>query len=188
MALPRRKPRLLWVGLVCGLIVVGAVVAFFALRKSGLAMPGSIDGIPKLTTPDAQLLEKTLAGFKFGDTKIGAAVYGGTASQPDILLEIIKGPLVGSLPGNFLTVFANAGTSTATLPGGITVDKTRLVSRIRNGVEYDCEPATLVGRSGAICSFGHDDLIGIVLTLRTSDPGGAVDVAEKADEAFTAAN
>ncbi len=179
---------MLWVGLVCGVVVVAVVVAFFELRKSGLTMPGSIDGIPKLTTPDAQLIEKTLAGFKFGDTKIGAAVYGGTASQPDILLEVIKGPLVGSLPGNFLTVFGNGGTSTATLPGGITVDTTGLVSRTRNGVEYDCEPATLVGRSGAVCSFGHDDLIGIVLTLRTSDPGVAVDVAQRADEAFTSAN
>ena len=176
---PPRRPAVPVV--IVGLAVLAMIAAaVFLLPRRGDGWPGSIDGLQRLDTASAQDFERSLADAKFAGIKIEGAMYG-TGETPRLLVERFVGDTQGlaSVPLDSLMAGAAGGLSGS---GAGTVDQGAVVRDTRSGVGYQCMPirftgpAAVLGDSGSLCAWSGED-VGLVVTLRASDPGLAVEDA-----------
>lgn len=171
----------LFVGIgVLALVVIGAVL-FFALKKSGGGdFPESLGGIPRSHSAQTQQIESELKKINFQGMTIDVAVYGSDIAPSHIAMIFNNVP--ASLKGQSLTPFLDQVASGFTGTSGGTVDTSQAVSESRDGVEYLCVPISQSGQSGAFCVFNGDKL-GAVVTLSTTDPHAALNLAHEVSDA-----
>jgi hypothetical protein len=170
---PARTP-LIVAGAVCAaLLFVGAVT--FVLHR-GDGFPDSIGGLPRLHSAVAKDYESSISRTQINGVRMQGAMYG-VGDLPQLIVERFDGVPDAYLQGSSSDFFDQAARGFEATSGA-TVDTANTVSQTIDSVAYECaavHPSTTSGTSinGALCMWKGADL-GLLVTLRTSDPATAI--------------
>ena len=179
---PRTEPRspartpLIVAGIVCAALLLVAGATAFLHRGDGF--PATIGGLPRMHTQVAKDFEDAIARAESGGVRMRGAMYGSNSDVPELIVERFDGAPVSSLqdtPDAFFDEVARGFESTS----NTTVDTTDKAAQTIDAVYYACasvHPSSTtagVSTDGALCMWEGED-IGIVVTLRTSDPTSAI--------------
>lgn len=156
-------------------VVALAIGGWFALRDGG-GLPGSIGGMERLDTAEAQAFEEQAAANEFAGITFRGAMYG-SAGAPELIVELIDGVPDGAQLGSLDEMFDSMGEGFASGSGG-SVTLTAKASQTIAGVEYMCAPfhaadPTAGELSGSVCLW-HGDGYGLIATLRSDDAQAAI--------------
>jgi hypothetical protein len=170
---PARTGPLL-TGIVAAVVAL-AVGGWFLLRGPG-DLPGSISGMDRLDSAEAQAFEEQSAAQEFAGITFRGAMYG-SAGSPELIVELIEGVPDDAPVGTLDEMFDSMGEGFASGSGG-TVTLTQKATQTIAGVDYICAPfhasdpaAGQIG--GAICLW-HGDGYGLIATLRSGDAQAAI--------------
>ncbi|MGZ6546164.1 MAG: hypothetical protein ACXVEI_12715 [Actinomycetota bacterium] len=152
-----------------------AVAAVMLHRGDGF--PESITGLPRIHSDRVRAIEDAMAHTQFAGVSFRIAMYG-TTDTPELIIERFDG-----VPDAYLNATSeqilDESVRSFEATSFTTVDTERMVTRTIDGVSYTCapvspEPATQSTFSGSLCVWKAGD-IGLVITVRTSDPAAAID-------------
>jgi hypothetical protein len=149
-------------------IVVGVLASLVGLYGArmlldrGPSLPGSIAGVPRMTTQDVKDFEDQMAkeGKQRG-LKVAAGAYG-TGVTPDFLVLLIQGSAVESTDTLFDEFVQGMASS------GATIDSANTDSGQRGSTEYRCVPVSTTAVSAAACMWRDNGNVGIVLRLNAT--------------------
>jgi hypothetical protein len=170
---PARTAPLL-AGIVAAVVAL-AVGGWFMLRGQG-GLPGSIAGMARLDSAEAQAFEEQTAATEFAGITFRGAMYG-SAGSPELIVELIDGVPEGAPVGSLDEMFDSMGDGFASGSGG-SVTLTAKAEQTIAGVDYICAPfraadPTTGQIAGSVCLW-HGDGYGLVATLRTDDARAAI--------------
>lgn len=165
-------------------VVALAVGGWFMLRADG-GLPGSIAGMPRLDTAEAQAFEEQAEATEFAGITFRGAMYG-SAGTPELIVELIEGVPQDAQLGSLDEMFDGMADGFASGSGGA-VTLTAKASQTIAGVDYICAPfhatdPTVGELAGAVCLWRGDGY-GLIATLRNADARAAIDDARLAYEA-----
>jgi hypothetical protein len=170
---PSRTAPLL-AGIVAAVVAL-AVGGWFMLRGGG-GLPGSIAGMERLDTAEAQAFEEQAAATDFAGISFRGAMYG-SAGTPELIVELIDGVPEGAPMGSLDEMFDSMGDGFASGSGG-SVSLTAKARQTIAGVDYICAPfhasdPTAGQIAGSVCLW-HGDGYGLIATLRSDDAQAAI--------------
>jgi hypothetical protein len=156
-------------------VVALAVGGWFMLRGEG-GLPGSIAGMERLDSAEAQAFEEQAAATEFAGITFRGAMYG-TAGAPQLVVELIDGVPEDAQLGSLDEMFDSMGEGFASGSGG-TVTLSRKARQTIDGVDYICAPfsaadPTAGQLAGSVCLWDGDGY-GLIATLRTDDAQVAI--------------
>lgn len=170
---PARTPLIVAAVVGAAFLLIGAVT--FVLHR-GDGFPGSIGGLPRMSTAVAKNFESTVSSTRIGGVRMRGAMYG-SGALPQLIVERFDGLPDAYLQGSAGEFFDQAARGFEAT-SGTTVDTAGMVSQTIDSVAYQCaavHPSTTSSSSfnGALCMWKGADL-GLLVTLRTSDPTAAI--------------
>jgi hypothetical protein len=156
-------------------VVALAVGGWFTLR-GGDGLPGSIAGVPRLDTAEAQAFEDQAEATEFAGITFRGAMYG-SAGTPELIVELVDGVPEDADLGSLDEMFDSMADGFASGSGGA-VQLTAKASETLAGVSYICAPfhatdPTAGELAGAVCLWQGDGY-GLIATLRASDAHAAI--------------
>jgi hypothetical protein len=164
--------------IVVGVIAAAvAAVAVHAFLGSGVHLPDSVAGRPRMATTDIQKFEKDMKdlGSRNGLT-VDAGGYG-TGTAPEFLVLLVHGNSAESTDQLF-DEFVGGITQS-----GAAVDRGHTVSGTRGSTEYRCLPVGGTGVTAAACLWREDGSVGIVLDLTEGVEGAQTTLWQVHDDA-----
>jgi hypothetical protein len=142
--------------------IVASLVAMFGVHflfHKSLSLPDSLNGQPRMTTPEVKDFERQMAeDGKRSNLDVAAAGYG-TGSAPAFLVMLIQGRAIESTDDLFDRLVDGMAS------GGATVDRTATQSGERDGTQYRCVPVSTPQAQAAACMWRDDGTVGVVLDL-----------------------
>lgn len=186
---PPSEPRSPWrrraiIAIVCAGVLLVVLTTLMLHRGDGL--PESIAGFPRIHSDQVRAIEEALAHTEVAGVTFQVAMYG-NAETPTLILERFNGVPDVYVNATSEQIFDDSvrgfeATSYAT------ADAEGKVTRTIDAVSYTCasirpESASQPTLTGSLCVWKGDDL-GILVTLRTTDPTAAIDDVHSAYESL----
>jgi hypothetical protein len=160
--------------IVAGLVAL-AIGGWFTMR-GGDDLPGSIAGLPRLQTAEAQAFEDQAEATEVAGISFRGAMYG-TGDTPELIVELIDGVPAEAELASLDEMFDSMAGGFASGSGGA-VQLAAKASETQAGVSYVCAPfhatdPTVGAIAGSVCLWQGDGY-GLIATLRSADARSAI--------------